>query len=101
MARQKYVVKDDNTAVMKKSWISRAGTEVYPLASPTGVDATLPSTTTGVGGRLKGCGPLMFMSRAEPADDELLGVLMAFVPSGLFFKSPTGSKFPSPTRPKG
>jgi hypothetical protein len=101
MVRQKYVVRDDKTAVMKNSWISRAGTAPYPLTSPTGVDATLPSTTTGVGGKLKGCAPFVFMSRAEPADDELLGVFIAFVPSGLFFRSPIGSKFPSPTMPKG
>ncbi len=27
MARQKYVVKEERTAVIKNSWISRAGTE--------------------------------------------------------------------------
>jgi hypothetical protein len=99
--RQNDDVRDDKTAVMKNSWISCAGTDPYPLTSPTGVDATLPSTTTGVGGKLNGWLALEFMSRAEPVEDELFGVLIAFVPEGLFFKSPMGSKFPSPTRPRG
>jgi hypothetical protein len=88
-------------AVMKNSWISRAGTDPYPFTSPTGVDPTLPSTTTGAGGKLKVCALFMAISRAEPVEEELLGVLMAVVPGGRFLSSPIGSKFPSPTRPRG
>jgi len=99
--RQKAMDSDESTALIKNSCISFTGTDPYPFGSVRAFGILFPSVsappTEFAVDALRESELFADESRAEPLDEELLGVLMGFVPGCRLFNRLIGSKPPSST----